>query len=270
MTDRLQGPDAAGARALSGGVALHEAEGVATVWLNRPEVRNAQTFATWTGLVEAAESITADCRIVFLRGVGSDFSAGLDLRLMAPGGVAGEGDLAELVARDDTGIRARIAEFQTAFTCWRSLAPVVVAVVQGRAIGGGFQLALAADLRILTEQASLCMAEPRLGLVPDLGGTRRLVELIGYSRAVEICASTRPVPAAEALAWGLANQVVPEDAVEAHLSGLVEATSDLDATAVAGVKSLLVQALTNGPEEQLAAEAEVQARMLRRLADRRL
>ncbi|MGO1973886.1 MAG: enoyl-CoA hydratase/isomerase family protein [Propionibacteriaceae bacterium] len=268
MTDRMSGPDAAGGRALSGGVVLHESDGVATVWLGRPEVRNAQTFSTWDGLIEASELISDNCRMVFLRGAGVDFSAGLDVRMMAPGGVPGEGDLADLIALDDQGIRDRIGGFQHAFTCWRSLRPVVVAVVHGRAIGAGFQLALGADVRILTEQASLCMAEPRLGLVPDLGGTRRLVELIGYSRAVEICATTRPVPAAEALAWGLANQVVADDAVEEHLAGLVETTAGLDPVAVVGVKFLLAQALTRSPEEQLAAEATVQTGMLRRVAKR--
>lgn len=270
MVDQQRGPDVGDdGRALSGGVFLQETGGVATVWLRRPEVRNAQTFATWQGLIEAADLISDECRVVFLRGAGSDFSSGLDLRMLAAGGVPGEGDVAELISLGPDGIRERIGDFQRAFTCWRSIRPVVVAVVHGRAIGAGFQLALGADLRLLTAGASLCMAEPRLGLVPDLGGTRRLVELIGYSRALEICASTREVSATEALSWGLANQVVAEDALPAAMDQLVSGTADLDPAAVAGVKTLLAQALTNTPDEQLAAEATVQADMLRRLAARR-
>src|SRR5438045_5096859 len=84
---------------------------------------------------------------------------------------------------------------------------VSVAAVHGHAIGAGFQLALACDLRILADDAQFSMAEVRHGLVPDLTGTRRLVELVGYSRALEICATGRRLGAAEADRIGLATLV---------------------------------------------------------------
>ena len=77
--------------------------------------------------------------------------------------------------KGDAEVERAIAGFQRGFSCWRELPAIVVAVVTGHAIGAGFQLALAADLRILTDDAVLVMAEARLGLVPDLGGTRNLV-----------------------------------------------------------------------------------------------
>ena len=81
--------------------------------------------------------------------------------------------------------------------------------MQGHAIGAGFQLALACDLRVLAEDAQFSMAEVTLGLVPDLGGTKRLVELVGYARALEICVTGRRVGAAEADADRPGHLVVP-------------------------------------------------------------
>src|SRR5205807_4764750 len=88
---------------------------------------------------------------------------------------------------------------------------ITIAAVQGHAIGAGFQLALACDIRIVTEGTLFCMREPAFGLVPDLAGTQALVELIGYSRALEIVATTRYVDGAEAVRIGLANHLVPAE-----------------------------------------------------------
>ena len=88
--------------------------------------------------------------------------------------------------------------------------------MQGHAIGAGCQLALACDLRILTDDAQLRLPEATLGLVPDLTGTSTLVELVGYSRALEICLTGRAVQAAEAHAIGLANLVVPAAELDAR------------------------------------------------------
>ena len=82
-----------------------------------------------------------------------------------------------------------IAGYQEAFGVFARPGLVSIALVQGHAVGAGFQLALACDLRIAAEDAQFTMAEPSLGLVPDLGGTQSLVELIGYARALEICAT---------------------------------------------------------------------------------
>jgi enoyl-CoA hydratase/carnithine racemase len=141
-----------------------------------------------------------------------------------------------------------------------------VAAVQGHAIGAGFQLALACDIRIATEDAQFTMAETSLGLVPDLGGTKRLVELVGYSRAADICLTGRRVPAAEALRIGLAAQVVsPDDlgdAVDATVNAILESPRD----AVVETKALLLAASGRTQALQEAAEREAQHRRLRDLA----
>ena len=91
-----------------------------------------------------------------------------------------------------------IAAYQEGFTAWAECPAVVIAQVHGYAIGAGFQLALAADLRVASLDAWFAMRETSLGLVPDLGGTGPLVHLVGYARALEICATGRPVSAPEA------------------------------------------------------------------------
>ena len=171
---------------------LEREDGVATVTLARPANRNAQTPATWRALAAAGRELLADgaTRVVVLRAEGPSFSAGLD-RAMFTTGVDGEPGLAGLATLDDEALDVTIAGFQEAFTWWRDERVLTVAAVQGHAVGAGFQLALACDLRVLADDARLAMREPSLGLVPDLGGTKPLADAVGYSRALEICATGR-------------------------------------------------------------------------------
>ncbi len=229
-------------------------------------MRNAQTFATWASLAEVPAALPSTTRVVLLRGTGPDFSAGLDLRMLKPGGLGFEGAFADLVGQDDAGIELQIAGFQQAFTCWRALDAVVIAVVQGRAIGAGFQLALAADLRVLAEDAVLQMAEVRLGLVPDLGGTQRLLELIGYPTALELCGTGRAVGAAEAHRLGLANHVVAAADLEQTTDELVASILSMPAAAVRSVKKLLAVVPPRTPVAQLVAERAAQVRLLSGIA----
>ena len=159
-----------------------------------------------------------------LRAEGASFSAGMD-RAMFTTGLDGEPGLVALAALDDATLDAVIDGFQQAFAWWRDDRVVSIAAVQGHAVGAGFQLALACDLRVLADDAQLSMKEPSLGLVPDLGGTQPLVDLVGYSRALEICATGRWVGAAEAAATGLATIVVPVEELEAATRDLAAALS---------------------------------------------
>jgi len=256
--------------ALPGGVEviIDGDHGLAEVLLNRPEIRNAQTMATWASLARAAEIIGEESgvSVVVLRGNGDDFSAGLDLRMLRGTAPAGEGDLRELLIKGDAEVAQAIAEFQQGFSCWRELPVIVVAVVTGHAIGAGFQLALAADLRILTDDAVLVMAEGRLGLVPDLGGTRNLAQIVGYSRALEICATAVPVDATRAEAWGLANTVVARDDLEAGVARYLDTLRAFDPRVSRSLKALMVSAVSSTPIEQLEAERKAQLPLLRRLS----
>jgi enoyl-CoA hydratase/carnithine racemase len=138
--------------------------------------------------------------------------------------------------------------------------------VQGAAVGAGFQLALACDLRVLAEDARFSMREPILGLVPDLTGTKPLVSLVGYARALEICATTRWVSADEAREIGLATVVVPRAELSEAVADLVAALTAPLYGAVSETKSLLQSAAVLSLEEQRRAEREAQVRRFRELA----
>jgi enoyl-CoA hydratase/carnithine racemase len=158
------------------------------VTLCRPDVLNAQTPAMWAELADISRKIPGDVRVVIVRGEGRAFSAGLDLSVARGGG---DSSLPKLATLSPEECAERIAGFQDAFTWLRRPSLVTIAAVQGHAIGAGFQLALNCDLRVLADDARFSMAEVTLGLVPDLGGTKRLTELVGPSRALEICVTGR-------------------------------------------------------------------------------
>ena len=140
-----------------------------------------------------------------------------------------------------------------------------VAAVHGYAIGAGFQLALACDLRVVADDVKFCMKEPSLGLVPDLAGTKPLVELVGPSRALEICATARFVEADEALELGIATVVVPRGELDATTSDLVEAIIASNTGAVRETKALVQLAGERDLEAQRLAERQAQVRRFRDL-----
>ena len=239
---------------------------VATVTLDRPEVRNAQTPSMWRGLAEIGAAIPDDVRVVVLRGEGHSFSAGLDRRMLTPGGIDGDESVADLLGLGTEGFSDRVDAFQQGFTWLRDPRFVSVAVVQGYAIGAGFQLALACDLRVLTDDAQLCMKETVLGLVPDLTGTKPLVESVGYARALEICVTGRMVGAAEAAEIGLATAVVPAAELDATVADLTDVLLAAPAGAVRDTKALLLGAVDRSLDEQRRAEREAQFRRFRELS----
>ena len=238
---------------------------VLTVTLDRADQLNAQTPATWAALRAVGEGLDDEVRVVVLRGAGRSFSAGLDRTLFStePGVAGGLGQLGALPAEL---AQERIRGYQAGFRWLRSPGIVSVAAVQGHAIGAGAQLALACDLRVLAEDAQLRLPEATLGLVPDLTGTSTLVELVGYSRAVEICLTGRAVAAAEALAIGLANAVVPGDQLDAAVAQLTGALLGPDAGANRETLALVRSAVRNDPAQQDAAERAAQVRRLGVLA----
>ena len=238
---------------------------VLTVTLDRPEQLNAQTPATWAALAGLGESLDDAVRVVVVRGAGRSFSAGLDRSLFStePGVPGGLGQLAEL---PEDLAQERIRGYQSGFRWLRSPGIVSIAAVQGHAIGAGAQLALACDLRVFTEDAQLRLPEATLGLVPDLTGTSTLVELVGYSRALEMCLTGRAVRAAEAAAIGLANVVVPAEQLDATVADLAAALTAPAVGASRATAALVRSAVRNGFEEQDAAERAAQVRRIRELA----
>ncbi|HEX8002794.1 MAG TPA: enoyl-CoA hydratase/isomerase family protein [Mycobacteriales bacterium] len=246
------------------GLLLSVEGAVATITLNRPERRNAQTPATWTALRDVGRELPGDVRVVVVRGAGPSFSAGLDLQMFTPEGIPGAPSFLDIARATDDEAGATIEAFQEAFSWLLRPDLLTVAAVRGHAVGAGFQLALACDFRVCAEDAQFTMAEVTRGIVPDLGGTGILAELVGYSRALEICVTGRRVGAREAFDIGLCNVVV--DDLDAAVADLVAALLAAPRDAAVETKALLRGARTRSLEEQRAAERAAQLRRLRDLA----
>jgi enoyl-CoA hydratase/carnithine racemase len=269
-TDRADGSPVPGGTApdetalKEAGLRLEVAGAVATVTLDRPERRNAMTFATWRGLAAIGRSLPPDVRVVVLRGEGPSFSAGIDLGMFS--GEGGGGGFTD--GSDAAGTDRFIAELQEGFTWLRRPEIVTVAAVHGHAIGAGFQLALGCDIRVVADDTKFCMKEPALGLVPDLTGTKPLVEIVGIGRALELCLTARTVHAEEAARIGLAEITVPRDGLDAAVRDLVAALLAVNPGAAVATKRLLWQAPGNSLEEQCAAERREQIGRLREVFGR--
>jgi len=184
-------------------VTLDVDAGVGIIRLNRPPM-NAFNIAMQDDLRAAAESATAhrDVQAVVLYGGDKVFAAGADIKEMAAMSVR---DMAD-----------RVDALQGAFNAVAEISRPVVAAVTGYALGGGCELALAADFRVCGEGAKLGQPEITLGIIPGAGGTQRLPRLIGTAKAKDLIYSGRVIGAAEALDIGLVDQVVADgDVLEA-------------------------------------------------------
>ncbi len=238
---------------------------VLTVTLDKPDRRNSQTPRMWHTLGAIGDGLPDEVRAVVIRGAGESFSAGIDLQILSPEGVDGEESVADLMHAGDEAILEAIDGYQRGFTWLTDPRIISIAAVHGYAIGAGFQLALACDLRVVADDVRFCMKEPALGLVPDLAGTKPLVDLVGYSRALEICATARYVEADEAHQLGIATAVVPRAELDATSADLVEAILASNPGAVRETKALLLGAGGRNLEKQRLAERQAQVRRFREL-----
>ena len=170
---------------------------VAVIRLSRPPM-NALNAQVQTEIAEAAAQLATDrqVRAVILYGGEKVFAAGADIKEMADASYA--------------AMAVNTQRLQNAFTAVAQLPQPVLAAITGYALGGGLELALCADFRILGESAKVGQPEIQLGVIPGGGGTQRLPRLIGPSRAKDLIFTGRFVGAQEALAMGLADQVVPD------------------------------------------------------------
>jgi enoyl-CoA hydratase/carnithine racemase len=241
------------------GLRLDIEDAVATITLARPERRNALTFSTWHTMARIGETLPDTVRVVVVRGEGPSFSAGIDLRLFSAEGVPGEETIG-------AGGEDAILALQEGYLWLRRPDIVSIAAVQGHAIGGGFQLALSCDLRVAADDVKFSMKEPALGIVPDLTGTKPLVDIVGVSRALELCLTTRTVRAEEAAILGLAELVVPAAELDSAVADLVGAILAIRPSTAAATKRLLRAAPGNTLEEQAAAERREQVALLEELS----
>jgi enoyl-CoA hydratase/carnithine racemase len=246
------------------GLAVSRAGDVVTITLDDPQRRNPQSPATWLALTKIAEAIPAEVVAVLITGAGPSFSAGLDRRMFTPAGIPGQESLAHIARLPDGELDISISAFQDGFRVLRTIRPITIALVQGHAIGAGFQLALAADLMVVADDVDLSMKEAQLGIVPDLTGTHTLVQALGYSQALELCITGRSLGAAEAVQRGLAVAAVPSGDLLATGHRLIDAIRATHGAAL-DLKPLLLHAQTAEPTSQHSAERLAQAKRLRLL-----
>lgn len=222
----------------------------ATITLDRPDKLNAFAGSMREDLLAALDTCEQDPSIgaVVITGAGRAFCAGGDVETMK-----------ELQRQADLPSFRRLLDAGAAVVdriC--SMSKAVVAAVNGVAAGAGCNLALACDLRIASDQAKFSESFVRIGLHPDWGGTWLLPRLVGHSRAFELMASGRMVEAAEALAIGLVDRVVPAADLPAEAASLAASLAEAPPLAIAGIKRALAAAETNGLRQQLELEAEHQ------------
>jgi enoyl-CoA hydratase/carnithine racemase len=184
-------------------------EQIATIRLDRPPM-NALSTAVQAEITAAAAQVSADpqVRAVIIYGGAKVFAAGADVK--------------EMSGLSYADMAARSRALQDSFTAVARIGKPVIAAITGYALGGGLELALCADFRVAGEGARLGQPEILLGLIPGAGGTQRLPRLIGPARAKDLIFTGRFVGAAEALAIGLVDQVVPDAEVEAAAVAFAE------------------------------------------------
>lgn len=217
--------------------------GVRQVMINRPEALNALDAELLGELGKCFDELRTDStvRAVLLTGVGKAFVAGADIKAMAPMNVREGQDFGELGAQT--------------FRKLEQLPMPVIAVVNGYALGGGCELAMACDVRIASEKAVFGQPEVGLGICPGFGGTQRLPRIVGTGVAAELLFTARNVRAEEALRIGLVNAVYAPDALEAEALKMAETIASKAPLAVRAAKRAMHRGLQADIDTGLAFES---------------
>lgn len=245
--------------------------GVADVRLNRPDKLNALDNGMFTALVDTGAKLARDAtvRAVVLSGEGRAFSAGLDFSGFVS--MAGQGRGTVDRGGDEPGSTegmgaigrtdGRITHLaQQAAHCWLEVEVPVIAAIHGHCLGGGLQIALGADVRIVHPEAKLSVLEIRWGLSPDMTGTATLPRLVGPDTAKELTWTGRMVSGAEAVALGLATRASDQPREDAL--ALAHEIAGRSPHAIRGVKRLIDQSGTVPLARQYADERQVIASLI--------
>ena len=242
---------------------FEEDDGVAVITIDRADVRNAVNGAVMDGIAEAVTGLKdrEDIYAVILTGAGEEsFCSGGDLKWLQ---------------RYDTGEKgqAMSRRMQANLDALNDLPMPVIAVLNGYALGGGAELALSCDLRVMEAHAFLCFKQAQMGLITGWNGGGRLLDLVGYARAMEVLVTCPKIGGPQALEWGLANAVVPKGqglaaarkmvarirrgsprSVRA-IKQLLQAGRGLDAQAKGAVEADLFRTVWASPDHQEALAA---------------
>ena len=237
-------------------VQIHREGPIARVQLNRPDKHNGMDLEMIDALIAAAASLGRDrqIRAVILHGAGPSFCAGLDIKSVM--GKPSRAAWAALALLKPTANR-----FQRVSLCWRDLSVPVIAAIAGNCFGAGLQLALGADIRLATATSQLSVMEAKWGLVPDMGGTVLLREVVAKDVALDLTLSARVISGQEADGLGLITRLAEDPLAAAR--ELADEIACRSPDAVAGSKHLFHEAWAADEGSALAAERRWQLRMLR-------
>ncbi len=246
---------------MSDAVVVENEGGVVTVTLNRPEKRNAVDGEIIDGLLQAQKTLASDptVRVVVLTGAGEAFCAGLD---MANFGDMVSGDLSADSAADayDDLSPAGANRVQQLGWGWQELPVPVIAAVQGAAMGGGLNLALGADIRIVAPDAKLGFVEITFGLLPDMSATQSLRHLAGLERIKELIFTGRRFSGADAVEYGLAT-TLSETPLESAIA-MAHMIASRNPDALKAAKKLLNDSMFSSTYDGLVAESSCSRELL--------
>jgi enoyl-CoA hydratase len=231
-------------------LSCHRDTAIATITLHRPEALNALNTAMFDDLERVFAELAghASVRAILLTGSGDRaFCAGADIR--------------QLVGTNAFSGKEISVRGQQVFTKIERCGKPVIACVNGAALGGGCELALACTLRLASDTAKFAMPEARLGLIPGYGGTQRLPRLIGRGAALRMMLSAQTIDAAEALRIGLVEEVAPSADLMQRARELAGTISTMAPLALRGVLDAVEQGENKSLEEGLQAEAKIFGRL---------
>jgi enoyl-CoA hydratase/carnithine racemase len=255
-------------------ITIEIADGVAEVTLNRPDKLNALDSAMFEAIIAAGESLsrTAGLRAIVLAGAGKGFCAGLDKETLASLVAKGAPALGDLTKRTHGIANA----FQQAAYVWRTLPIPVIAAIHGVALGGGFQIALGADIRYVAPDTRLAILEIKWGIVPDMAGIALMRELARSDLIRELAMTGRIFSGTEALAYGFATGLHADPLAAARATAkeiaarnpeavravkrLINFASDADAAAILLAESTEQASLIGSPNQIEAVRAGMEGR----------
>lgn len=223
-------------------IASHPEPQIALATLNRPERANALNTGLAQEIAAFFHALPKDCRAVIITGAGKHFCAGADLK--------------DRQGMDETAWQEQHYAFEAGLRAILHCEIPVIAAVNGAAIAGGLELALACDFIYAADTARFALTETTLGIMPGLGGTQTLPRAVGLNRAKELIYSGKSFTATEALQWGMVNRVVPLDKLMEETQSVAKIIATNAPLAVKSVKKTMNQGtgmtLTKAMELDLA------------------
>ncbi len=225
-------------------------EQIATITLNRPKILNALNAQIFDELEAVFTALAKNpaVRVMLLTGAGDKaFAAGADIN--------------ELAATDASTGEVKARWGQTVFRLIETCGKPVIACINGFALGGGCELAMACTIRLASETARLGQPEVKLGLIPGYGGTQRLPRLVGKSAGLRLLLTGEVIGAAEALRIGLVDEVVPPERLMARAKELAEAMVSMAPLAVAGCIEAVQRGSELGIDDAINIEASIFGRL---------